>query len=90
MLVVGNSLMTQPCIKANSHVQNAVTHVKKWCAENRLQLNAKKCKELITDFKYSKDVFSPLTIDENSLNAVKHQNILSLNISSDFQWNTIL
>ena len=30
----------------NSHVQNAVTHVKNFSAENRLQLNAKKCKDL--------------------------------------------
>ena len=39
--------------KANSHVQNAVTHVEKWSAENKLQLNAKKCKELIIDFKHT-------------------------------------
>ena len=71
----------------NSHVQNAVTHVEKWSAENRLQLNAKKCKELIVDFKYSKHVFDPLTINGNPLNVVKHQKILGLNISSDLQWN---
>ena len=71
----------------NSHVQNAVTHVKKWSAENRLQLNAKKCKELIIDFKYSKHVFDLLAINGNPLNVVKHQKILGLNISSDLQWN---
>ena len=43
--------------KDNSHVQNAVTHVEKWSAENKLQLNAKKCKELIIDFKHTKHVF---------------------------------
>ena len=63
--------------KANSHVQNAVTHVEKWFAENKLQLNAKKCKELIIDFKHTKHVCDPLSISGN------HQKILGLIISSD-------
>ena len=73
--------------KANSHVQNAVTHVERWSAENKFQLNAKKCKELIIDFKHTKHVFDPLSISGNHLNVVKHQKILGLIISSDLQWN---
>ena len=73
--------------KANSHVQNAVTHVEKWSVENKLQLNAMKCKELIIDFKHTKHAFDPLSISGNHLNVVKHQKILGLVISSDLQWN---
>ena len=73
--------------KANSHVQNAVTHVEMWSAENKLQLNAKKYKELIIDFNHTKHVFDPLSISGNHLNVVKHQKILGLIISSNLQWN---
>ena len=72
--------------KANSHVQNAVTHVEKWSAENKLQLNAKKCKEHIIEFKLTKHVFNPLSISGNHLNVVKNQKILGLITSSDLQW----
>jgi hypothetical protein len=38
-------------IETNSQVQDAVTSVENWSTENKLQLNAEKCKELIIDFK---------------------------------------
>jgi hypothetical protein len=41
-------------IEINSQVQDAVTSVEKWSTENKLQLNAEKCKELIIVFKHSK------------------------------------
>ena len=64
-----------------------VTSVEKWSTENKLQLNAEKCKELIIDFKHSKHGFEPLTVNGNLLSVVKHVKILGLNLSNDLQWN---
>jgi hypothetical protein len=74
-------------IETNSQVQDAVTSVEKWSTENKLQLNAEKCKELIIDFKHSKHGFEPLTVNGNLLSVVKHVKILGLNLSNDLQWN---
>ena len=74
-------------IGTNSQVQEAVTSVEKWSTENKFQLNARKCKELIIDFKHSKHVFEPLTVNGNLLSVVKHAKILGLNLSSELQWN---
>ena len=74
-------------IETNSHVQNAVTSVEKWSAENELQLNAKKCKELIIDFEHSNHIFDPLLENGYPLCVVKYQKILGLYISSDLLWN---
>jgi hypothetical protein len=52
-------------IGTNSQVQDAVTSVEKWSTENKLQLNAEKCKELIINFKHSKHGFEPLTVNGN-------------------------
>ena len=73
--------------ETNSQVQGAVTSVEKWSTENKLQLNAEKCKELIIDFKHSKHGFEPLTVNGNLLSVVKHVKILGLNLSNDLQWN---
>ena len=74
-------------IETNGQVQDAVTSVEKWSNENKLQLNAEKCKELIIDFKHSKHIFEPLTVNGNLLSVVKHVKILGLNLSNDLQWN---
>ena len=70
-------------IGTNSQVQEAVTSVEKWSTENKLRLNAKKCEELVIDFKHSKHVFEPLTVNDNLLSVVKHAKICHLNLSSD-------
>ena len=67
-------------IETNSQVQDAVTSVEKWSTENKLQLNAEKCKELIIDFKHSKYGFEPLIVNGNLLSVVKHVKILGLNL----------
>ena len=72
---------------AQSHVQNDVDEVQDWTVDNKLQLNADKCKELIIDFKTVKDSFDPIAINGKELELVNHAKILGVTISSNFLWN---
>lgn len=56
-------------------------------AENKLVLNAKKCKKLITDFKHFKHNLDSIFVNNKPLSAVKQQKILAMYISSNPNWN---
>ena len=47
-----------------SDVQSAVSAVEAWSIENRMELNADKCKEMRIDFKRNTHNFPPIVINE--------------------------
>ena len=70
-----------------THTQSAATSVEKWSADNKLHLNAEKCKELRIDFKRVHQEFDPIKVDNVPLKIVDHAKILGLIISNSLQWN---
>ena len=69
-----------------SKAQDAVSTVENWSSSNGLHLNADKCKELLVDFKTTKQSFDPLTVNGKKLPVVKSAKILGLTISSNLKW----
>ena len=72
---------------ASSQVSHAVAVVEDWSRENKLQLNADKCKELVIDFKTNKHIFDPIIVDGKELCIVTHAKILGITLSCNLQWN---
>ena len=72
---------------ASSQVSHAVAVVEDWSRENKLQLNADKCKELVIDFKTTKHIFDPIIVDGKELCIVTNANILGITLSCNMQWN---
>lgn len=58
-----------------------------WCAENNLQLNVAKTKEIIVDFRRKKTSISPLVIDGSEVERVDCFKFLGIHISSDLTWS---
>ena len=52
-----------------------------------MQLNADKCKELRIDFKRSKHLFQPLTVDSKELPVVNSAKILGVTLANNLKWN---
>ena len=69
-----------------SKAQDADSTVENWSSSNGLHLNADKCKELLVDFKTTKQSFDPLTVNGKKLPVVKSAKILGLTISSNLKW----
>jgi hypothetical protein len=67
-------------------IQNAVTDVERWSNVNKLQLNADKCKEMVSDFKRQKQQFNAITINSKELELVSSAKVLGVIISSSLQW----
>ena len=73
------------CVQGD--IQSAVGVVEDWSREQNVQLNAKKCKELIIDFKKNKYAFSPIVAGGNELSVVNSARILGVTISYNLKWN---
>ncbi len=58
-----------------------------WCSLNNLELNTLKTVEMIVDFRRNPQL-SPLTIMNNSVNAVESFRFLGTTISQDLKWDT--
>ena len=67
-------------------MQCAVSAVEQWTSENRLHLNADKCKEMALDFKKTKHQFAPISINSKELELVDNAKILGVTISNSLQW----
>ena len=66
----------------------AVDIVEGWSQMQSMQLNATKCKELIIDFKRSKQPFNPVVVAGKELSTVDGSRILEVTISNDIKWNS--
>ena len=72
---------------AISNIDNTVVSVQNWSVENKMQLNASKCKELVISFAKSEEEFPSLKITSCQIERVNHVRILALTISNDLKWN---
>ena len=68
-------------------VQSAVSAVEAWSIENKMELNAGKCKEMRIDFKRNTHNFPPIVINGKELSVSNSVKILGVTISSDLKWN---
>ena len=67
-----------------TEVNNLVT----WCANNDLELNVKKTKEIIFDFRAEKSPPDPLIINGEEVEIVDNFKFLGTTISNDLKWET--
>ena len=70
-----------------SNLQHVVDHVNKWSHENRLQLNPRKCKEMLTCFKRSPPLFDPVEVDGLNFERVSSAKVLGITLRNDLKWN---
>ena len=75
-------------INTPSKIQDTVDCVQNWSVENKMQLNASKCKELVISFTKPEKEFPRLNkIISGQIETVNHARILGLTISKDLKWN---
>ena len=71
-----------------SRAQAIADEVSQWSTTNRVQLNSDKCKELRISFSRNQREFSPVMVDNKSLEVVHSAKLLGLTISScNLNWN---
>ena len=69
-------------LSISQNVQSAVSAVEAWSIENRMELNADKCKEMRIDFKRNTHNF---VINGKELSVSNSVKILGVTISSDLK-----
>ena len=72
------------------HVQAIANRVIEWSGENRVQLNADKCKELRVSFAKEQRVFDPVIIEEKEVELVTSTKLVGLTIANDLTWNDLV
>ena len=70
-----------------SHVLAIANRVIERSHENRVQLNADKCKELRISFAKEQRVFDPIIIEGKEVELVTSTRLLGLTIANDLTWN---
>ena len=73
---------------SNSHMQEAMNHLGGWAAKNKMELNAKKTKDMWISFKRSSPVPPPVSIGGTALERVTEFKLLGVNVQNDLKWNT--
>ena len=68
-------------------MQAIANRVIEWSQENRVQLNANKCKELGISFAKEQRVFDPVIIEGKEVELVASTKLLGLTIANDLTWN---
>ncbi len=63
--------------------------LEQWCKTNRLTLNVRKTKEMITDFRKYSVTHPPLLINNAAVEIVESFKFLGVHITDDFSWNKI-
>ena len=71
---------------SESEYRNQVSALVEWCSENDLELNVKKTKEIIVDFRRNPTEIVPLVINGSEVEIVQQFKFLGINISSDLKW----
>ena len=85
---VDDTTVSEVVVKGGeSHVQAIANRVIEWSHENRVQLNADKCKELRISFAKEQRVFDPIIIEGKEVELVTSTRLLGLTIANDLTWN---
>ena len=69
-----------------SAYREEVKHLAEWCASNNLDLNTKKTKELIVDFRKNGGTHTPIHINGTEVERVTSFKFLGVHISEDLSW----
>ena len=70
------------------NTQRNVNKVVDFAKEERMDLNGKKCKEMLIDFRRYKTEIPPITLNDNQISRVKSYKLLGLWLDDDLKWNT--
>ena len=85
---VDDTTMSGVVVKGGvSHVQAIANRVIEWSRENRVQLNADKCKELRISFAKEQRAFDPVITEGKEVELVTSTKLLGLTIANDLTWN---
>ena len=85
---VDNTTVSEVVVKGGeSHAQAIGNRVIEWSRENRVELNADKCKELRISFAKEQRVFDPVIIEGKEVKLVTSTKLLGLTIVNDLTWN---
>ena len=68
-------------------MQDAVTHLERWAVQNKMELNAKKTKDMWITFKKSCPIPAPINIGPTELERVSEFK-LGVYVQNDLKWNT--
>ncbi|XP_077979368.1 uncharacterized protein LOC144434757 [Glandiceps talaboti] len=66
--------------------RNEVNSIITWCSENNLELNVKKTKEIIVDFRRNPSDIVPLVINNSEVEIVQYFKFLGVYLSVDLKW----
>ena len=66
-----------------SQMQDAVTHLERWAVQNKLELNAKKTKDMWITFKKSCPIPTPINIGPTELERVSEFKLLGVYVQND-------
>ncbi|XP_078001064.1 uncharacterized protein LOC144453614 [Glandiceps talaboti] len=66
--------------------RNEVNSIITWCSENNLELNVKKTKEIIVDFRRNPSDIVPLVINNSEVEIVQYFKFLGVYLSADLKW----
>ena len=69
------------------HMQETTNRIIEWSSENRVQLNADKCKKLRISFAKEQRAFDPVIIEGKEVKLVTSTKLLGLTIAKDLTWN---
>lgn len=75
-----------PIIKSELDYRNQVAALVEWCSDNDLELNVKKTKEMVIDFRQKPSDIAPLFINNTQVEIVSHFTFLGVLISNDLKW----
>jgi hypothetical protein len=71
-----------------SDYRNAISYVTEWCANNYLDLNATKTKEMVFDFRKNLNTKTPVNLDGSDVELVKSYKYLGVTIQDDLKWDS--
>ena len=69
------------------HYRKIVADISEWCAKNDLELNIKKTKEIIIDFRKKKTPIMPFQINGADVDIVDAFTFLGLEIADSLDWH---
>lgn len=69
-------------------MQEAVNHMEDWTTNNKMELNARKTKDMWISFKRSGPVPPPINIDSTVIQRVTKFKLLGVTVQNDLKWNT--
>ena len=69
-------------------LSSKVNQVKKFAKREKMELNFKKCKEMIIDFRRNKTIIPPIVIDGQQLERVTAYKLLRLWADDDLKWKS--